>query len=146
MKPWKLLTPERLDFAVKYRFFLHLLRGGDQDSERVYRWHIYMRTGGIEGEKSSVDDYVDACHVLLSSVQKNGFLSEYPALLDPNGRLYDGAHRVSLALAMRRPLYVAREGEIAKRTWGFDWFSDQGMSRGDLLRVVDDWCRLRESA
>src|SRR5690606_24703258 len=65
VKPWKLLTPERLDLAVKYRFFLHLLRGGDQDSERVYRWHIYLRTGGIEGEKSSVDDYVDACHVLL---------------------------------------------------------------------------------
>lgn len=119
------------------------MHGGDQDSERLYRWHIEARTGGVEGKKASVDDYVEACVALLKSVETRGFMQERPVLLDPDGRLFNGAHRVSLGLAINKPLYVRQVNAPAKRTWGFDWFADHGMSRADLLRLVEDWCLLR---
>ena len=33
--------PDRLDIAVKYRFFRHLMRRDDPDAARLYRWHIW---------------------------------------------------------------------------------------------------------
>lgn len=145
-----LLTPKRLDYAVKWRFFRHLLAGGDPNSERVYRWHIAKRTGGTEIDyrtervtKRGIDEYVESSRALLASMQKCGFTKDGAVPIDRNGLPLDGSHRISAALALGIKVRVRLVKRVSKRTWGFDWFAENGMSDDDLKRIVSDWCSLR---
>lgn len=145
-----LLTPKRLDYVVKWRFFRHLMDGADPDSERVYRWHIAQRTGGTEVDyrtekvtKRSIDEYVEGCRALLSSMREHGFTKDGAVPIDRNGLPLDGSHRIAAAIAVGIKVRVRRSRRGAKRTWGFDWFVEHGMLASDLKRIVADWCLLR---
>jgi hypothetical protein len=143
--PRVLLSPDRLDFAIKHRFFRHLAECGDPDSERVYRWHIEKRTGGREigSWKTSLQDYVKACGDLLDSMRVRGFDPAYPIRIGNNGRMMEGAHRTSCALYLDIPVsmvVVDREGRSCP--WGQEALIEYGIDRVDLLRVLDDFARL----
>src|SRR5688572_13223087 len=101
LDPRKLLTPLRLDIVVKHRFFKALMGQGDADAERVYRWHIEKRTGGVEprSTKTSVDDYVLGCRVLLDSLLERGFDEAHAVRFGQRRLLVNGgAHRVAASL------------------------------------------------
>ena len=136
-----LLTSERYDIPVKWRFIRHLAEGGDPDSERVYRWHIEKRTGGREPRswKRSVDDYVAALAVLLAGMRVDGFDANYPVVLGANGRLRDGAHRVACALFLGLPVLAVTDPRDGSATWGLDWFRRHDMGPADLQRIEADW-------
>lgn len=143
-QPRELLTAERLDIAVKWRFFRHLLEGGDPDSERVYRWHIQRRTGGHERNgsgnwKRTVQDYVDACPDLLGSMLVNGFHTSSPLEYGCNGRLRDGAHRLSCALLLKCDVMIEAVDRDGTATWGEMWFRQNGIAQVDLDRIHADW-------
>lgn len=146
--PQQLFTDERLDIAVKWRFFHHLKNGGDPDSERVYRWHIHHRTGGREPRsskwKQSVDDYVYACKNLLESMQIAGFHKRWPLEYGRNGRLRDGAHRLACSLLLEETCFVQVINLDGNAIWGKDWFVRHGISRGDLERIEADFECLRK--
>lgn len=142
-----LITPRRIDLAVKWRFFCHLLNGDDPDSERVYRWHIEARKVanakvnlGMDS-KSGTDQYVTDCHNLISSMQQHGFLPKYAVPIDLDGELLGGAHRVACAVALGiDQVPVSREDRyVFAPSWGFAWFLDNGMPTDDLERLDQDW-------
>ena len=142
--PRTLLTPDRLDFAVKHRFFRHLLNGGDEDSERVYRWHIQARTGGRElrSWKECLDDYVRACRELLPSMRQ-GFDPAKPVVFGSNGILMDGAHRISCALLLGCRIEVMSSNQPSKaRPWGRHEMIEQGIAASDLARIQSDFEKL----
>lgn len=143
---WTLLTPERLDIAVKWRFLRHLIEGGDPDSERVYRWHIEKRTGGVEPRswKRSVDEYVTAALMLATGMRVDGFDPDYPLEYGANGRLRDGAHRLSCALLLGVPALVRRVDRDGTATWSEDWFRRNGIGPHDLARIKSDWRWLKD--
>lgn len=146
--PYTLLTPLRMDYVVKVRFFRHLLNGGDPDSERVYRWHIDKRTGGNEprSPKNTVDDYVAACPLLLASIQKDGFHPDGAIKVAPDNRIVgSGAHRVSICLSLRKPILIHRVDRVPKLEWGRDWFVANGMSPDDLKELDRGWEELRNA-
>lgn len=138
MPPRALLSAERLDIAVKWRLFAI----GDADAERVYRWHIEKRTGGVEpgSWKKSIDDYMDAAFALTKAMRVRGFDPATPVVMGSNGRLRAGAHRLSCALALELPALAvridARRGTAAP--WGRDWFVRHGISAADLRRIEAD--------
>lgn len=143
--PRSLLTPLRLDIAIKARFFEHLAAGGDPDAERLYRWHIETRTGGREpgGSKLSTDDYVNACMALLDSMQARGFDDAYPIVLGSNGRLKSGAHRLACALVLGCEVTIRTDRKPGTaQSWGSAWLMSSGISPDDLVRVERDWERL----
>jgi hypothetical protein len=142
--PRSLLTPDRLDFAVKHRFFRHLLNGGDDDAERVYRWHIQARTGGRElrSWKVCLDDYTKACVDLLASM-RGGYDPAQPVVVGSNGVLMDGAHRISCALLLRCQIKVMSAPQPSKaRAWGRGEMIEQGIAASDLERIQSDFARL----
>lgn len=137
-----------MDVAVKWRFFKHLLHGGDEDAGRVYRWHIDERSGarmraGLTTDKwkGSVDDYVKSAHWLASSMREDGFIPFHPIPIDANGELLDGSHRLACAIACELPaVYVERVArEVWAPPWGLAWFEDHGMRADDLARLKSDW-------
>jgi hypothetical protein len=143
--PQKLLSEERLDIAVKWMFFRHLLKGDDPDSERIYRWHIYERTGGQEprGWKETVEDYVMVCKSLLKDMLKVGFNSEFPLEYGQNGKLRDGAHRLACSLLLGLDIYRVIVPAHGNMTWGENWFVRHGVAPEDLERIKTTWKQLK---
>lgn len=144
--PLDLFDESRLDLVVKHRFFRHLMEGGDPDSERLYRWHIDKRTGGIEpgSWKACLDDYVKGCVDLLASMRARGFDPQHPIRFGDNGALMAGAHRIACAHALRIPVSVKRVDRPGKSArWDRDAFVMQGVAVPDLQRILDDWKTLK---
>jgi hypothetical protein len=137
-----------VDIAVKWRFFLNLLRGDDPDAERVYRWHIEQRSGarmamGLATDqwKRSVDEYVSAARNLFDSVLNHGIQTFGAVPIDPERELLDGSHRVALALALwleSVPVIISSK-RVWAPPWGHDWFMAKGLPKEDLDRLEDDW-------
>ena len=152
LHPRRLLTPRRLDLAVKWRFFRHLLGGADPDSERVYRWHIRKRSEtrmqiGLPTDqwKRSVDDYVIAAASLFASMQTNGFNITEPIPIDPVGELLGGAHRLACARALDVNVHAQMWNYTAwAPAWDYAWFADNGMTGPDLIRLLADWVEMRK--
>jgi hypothetical protein len=143
-----LITPRRYDLAIKWRFFRHLLEGGDEDSARVYLWHIAARSGkrmeaGLTTDawKRSLDDYVASAGALCRSMAYRGFDPSCAVPIDLDGELLNGSHRVSCALALGiADIAVKREKRyIFAPRWDYEWFASNGMAEEDLERLQADW-------
>lgn len=143
-----LVTARRYDIAVKWRFFHHLMSGGDERAEAIYRWHIWVRSGsrmvaGVATDiwKMTPDDYVTSARNLLASMTAKGFLTSGAVPVDPHGELLGGAHRVACALALGIDTSpVIRSDRMAwAPPWGEDWFVAAGIDDADLDRLRSDW-------
>lgn len=152
LSPKTLLTPRRMDLAVKWRLFRHLSGGSDKDAERVYRWHVNERVGGriraglpTDMWKCTVDDYVEASRDLFSSMQRHGYDGNQPIPLDLSGELLGGAHRLACALALNTPFVtVTRTNRtVWAPPWHYAWFEEHDMPQRDLKRLRDDWGLMR---
>jgi hypothetical protein len=131
-----------MDLAVKWRYFKHLLHGGDPDSERVYLWHIAVRreSGYVDGQKGNLDAYLYGARALLASMRIYGFDQEFPVPLDPNSDLLGGAHRVACALALGIDVVVQHLPHMAwAPRWDRDWFLAHCCPEADMLRIDEDW-------
>jgi hypothetical protein len=140
-----MLTPARLDIAIKARFFRYLISGRDPDAERLYRWHIKARTGGVEpgGAKQSVDEYVAACRALLASMRRDGFDARHPIRIGSNSALRNGAHRLACALTLGLNVHVRHEDRPGRaRAWDAVELRQQGLSETDLAHVKADWLKV----
>lgn len=133
---------------MKWRFFRHLLAGGDPDSERVYRWHIEERSGarmrgGLATDrwKRTLDDYVASAEGLARSMSGNGFLPFYAVPIDPSGELLDGSHRVACAIACEVPaIYLdPQPRHVWAPAWDLNWFKAHDMPQADMARLMADW-------
>jgi hypothetical protein len=142
-----LVTARRLDLAVKWRFFRHIMGGNDRDSERLYRWHIEQRSGhrmaaGVATDrwKRTGDDYVEAACRLVGSMAF-GFDPAFPIPIDPDGELLDGSHRTACALAFGLGSVPTERSDrhVWAPHWGYDWFAQKGMHPDDLARTMADW-------
>jgi hypothetical protein len=142
------VTPRRYDLAVKWRFFRHLLEGGDEHSVELYRWHIAARSGkrmesGLTTDawKRTLDDYVASAGALCRSMAYRGFDPSCAVPIDLDGELLNGSHRVACALALGiGDCPVRRERRMAwAPAWDYEWFVANGMDEEDLSQLKADW-------
>lgn len=146
--PLSLATTNRWDVAVKWRLFQHFLDGDDPDAIGVYLWHIERRMKDLK-DLGFLHKYKGADSTLLSNARElfdrmrlNGFDSQAPILIDPNGVILDGAHRTACAIALGLGVVVIRIGVYSTAPdWGCRWFEDRGMPEGDLaiLKFIWSW-------
>lgn len=145
VSPRSLLSLDRLDLAVKWRLFRHLIDGGDPDALAVYRKHIIGRTGGREPGcwKRCVEDYVSAARELLASMRARGFDPAYPVPVGSNGRIRNGAHRIACALALGIDVAIERiEKPGTAALWDEEWLRRGGLTEAEIARAKDDLTRL----
>lgn len=152
ISPKELITPRRLDLAVKWRFFMDMLPGPKAPwAEGTYRWHIAERMTanaeqgiGMDANKTrSIDEYVDKARDLFRSM-RGGFDHAYPVPIDPAGELLDGAHRTACALALGHDVAVVH---LDRKAWAPAWDEDWFISRAPASVVAwvkrdwDEMCR-----
>lgn len=147
LPPKSLLTPRRMDLAVKWRFFRHLHGGSDPDAVKVYLWHINERIGprmraGLATDvyKKDLGDYLTAAQELYESMYEGGFLVSGAIPLDRNRDLLGGAHRLACAIALGINVSVVQhDREVWAPPWNRGWFVEKGLSWKSLQRLDDDW-------
>lgn len=148
-----LLTPERIDLAVKWRLFNHLSGGDDADAIRVYLWHIGKRRddGFVDARKANAGDprweriYLDTARALHESMWLHGFAPQHAVPLDGFDEILGGAHRIACALSLNIPVVTRRaERKMHPPAWGHDWFVSHGMADDDLARLDADWATMTE--
>jgi len=143
-----------MDLAVKWRLFNALSGGDDPDAERVYLWHIKLRSGdrmkadvATDKWKTSLDHYLAAAKELHASMISGGFDPRFPIPVDQDGEILDGSHRVACALSLGLPRVAVefRNERVWAPAWDYVWFLKAGMATKDKIRLLDDWramCRL----
>lgn len=132
---------------MKWRLFRHLATGRDPDAERVYRWHILARTGGVErgSWKRTTDDYVRAARELWASFRHRGYDPAYPIPIGSNGLQMGGAHRLAAALAFEVDVWTVRLDTPGRaRPWDLAWFHGMGAPYPDIARMLADWEAMKQ--
>ena len=136
---------------MKVRFFRHLHGGDDPEAERVYRWHIYVRSGDrmarglkTDGWKENIEHWIDAAKTLSESMLSNGFLAQHAIPIDEDGELLNGAHRLACALAYDLPrVYTWQvDKKVWAPPWDKQWFLDNHCKEKDLKRIMRDWSEI----
>lgn len=68
---------------------------------------------------------------LIESYEKNGFLQEYPIIVNKDFDVFDGTHRLALALYFNTkdvPIKIDRKSyDLIPRDYSFDWFEENNM-------------------
>ena len=143
--PRTLLTPERLDLVVKYRYFLHLRDGGKPGAVELYRWHIIQRTNGVEpgSWKLCIADYESSAFELLRSMRTEGFKVSMAVPIGSNGRIRGGAHRTACALVLDYHVAIRCLEKAGRSTWGADWFLENGMPALQVKELLQECEMLR---
>ncbi|CAH7141426.1 conserved hypothetical protein [Vibrio chagasii] len=154
-----LITSERLDIAIKFRYAKHLIENNsDIYSLTLYREHLkvisnntYIEPG--DQNKSGIDDYIAAFKALISSVKNNGFEASNSLIpLGDNNVPLDGAHRIAIAAALNLNVNCLRfniPGQIYD-TYFFksrftndnllnEFFLEYVKSTNEQLSVVIEW-------
>lgn len=144
--PQNLLKFERLDIAVKWRYFYYLYYGLDHDAERIYKWHIEKRTNGKEPRswKQSIEDYVSSCKELLKNMKEEGFNPDWPIEYGKNGRLRDGAHRIACALLLGLNVYFKIVPLDGTARWSEKWFLRYKIDPKELIKIKLIWHWLKQ--
>ena len=76
---------------------------------------LYLRGMSLFSEKNTAESRAERVPMLLNSMKRNGFLKEYPILIDEDMRLIDGLHRLSCAvmLGIREvPARIVRHSDL----------------------------------
>jgi hypothetical protein len=143
------LSKKRLDVAVKWRYFNHLIGGNDNDAEHVYQQTILARNGDrmlrgltTDGWKLSLEHWIDASKALLASMQENGFAEREAIPLDKHGEILNGSHRLACSLALgfhTVPTWRLQDKEAWAPEWGLDWFKANEFRPDDIERIVTDF-------
>jgi len=159
LHPAKLLSPRRIDLVCKYLYFRELASAHRAPANsasmatRMYEKHIDRRTGGVEppdpyqpsgnsSVKVSIADYTSQARTLLASLQSRGFDRSAAITYFTDGTLGNGAHRLSAALALNRPVF-AKVGQGEGTAWPFRWFLENGFTVEELQRLLYTYTQLK---
>lgn len=142
--PKNILCPDRLDIIVRYLLFKDLVYDNLSNAHKsLYCRTILTRTGGEEKadsfsniEKLGVEEHINQAKILLNSIKEKGFFPENYVPIAEDYGLYDGAHRIASALALDKNIWVRFCGKKGVRNMGFSWFSENGFSLEDKVRIL----------
>ncbi|MBL8160194.1 hypothetical protein JNJ66_07115 [Candidatus Saccharibacteria bacterium] len=125
--PHDLIGPHRLDIAAKTVFARAYIEGNTSTwPEELYREHIRAWNGFYEKAplKNSYEDFRRSFVEVIESAQNGKFRHhEAPVSLDREGKLENGAHRVSTALVLDRFVNTFINEEMTAGQWNHDFFS-----------------------
>jgi hypothetical protein len=141
-----LVVPERADLMAKYLYAKHREWGvSDIFAVHLYYEHLRVWNGFWERNppKRTFEDFLHGFDCLLDSVKEEAFVpSRSLVLLDREGRIRDGAHRVAACLLYDRPVFLENTSYLCP-DWGFSFFEEKGLSEKYLDAMAIQYCELK---
>ena len=91
----ELLCPYRFDLIAKY-LYIKYKEKNIEFYKKVYYEHIQTFNNCWEypGTKKGIVDFHNSFDNLINNMKHNGYNSEHPILIDENGVLVNGSHRL----------------------------------------------------
>lgn len=147
LPPQALWHVDRLDIGAKLLFARDYLGASSvrmTDTFGLYRKHILQRTQGREPEsltKTSLADYERCFMALIDAIKAAGFKDEFAIPVDADGRILNGAHRLSAALALQldRVPVVRIPYPWKGLEWGMAWFLNQAFMPAEINQLLQLW-------
>ena len=142
--PNDILTHKRFDTVIKYMYASNLSSYFYKD---MYKEHLRVWNGYYEGEprKRGFQDFDDA----FMSIIKNDVHT--PVVLDPEGHLVNGSHRLAAALYHQRTINVRNQDEDEKGDSDGSVYTtfvtkSGGMPRHMLQRTALEYVKLKPNS
>lgn len=117
---------------IKYHVIKGYYGGNDDESWSLYDEMMHARVKSCQFVDDSYYDHKEAFVELIQSFEINGFLKEYPIMVNDNLDMLDGTHRLACALYFdikQVPVIVNGEGVYGIAEFKMDWFKDMGFER-----------------
>ena len=145
----KYLCSARFDIFIKavYAYFYHV-NGGlvPEPFLHAYIQHIEIWNGFDEGNKHSELDFLYAFHHLIRSIDHKGFSDlKSKILVDKNGFLINGAHRMAATVVLSKNAtfkYLDFEHEYRFK-WNYTHLLRRGLSKTLIDTVVLEWMSIQ---
>lgn len=142
--PKDLISPFRLDVAAKTIFARAYLEGNTSTwPEEIYKAHLEAWNGFYEEYpvKSSYNDFKKAFTAMLDDFQSSTFKHhESPIIIGSNGRLRNGAHRLSSSIVTNQLVNTVVDVDSAPGDWNYEYFRNSQKSgiKSDLEDIYLD--------
>lgn len=147
LPPQALWHVDRLDIGAKLLFARDYLGSSSvrmTDTFGLYRKHILQRTQGREPEsltKTSLADYERCFMALIESIKAEDFKDEFAIPVDSEGKILNGAHRLSAALALQldRVPVIRMPHPWKGLEWDMAWFLNQTFTPAEINQLLLLW-------
>jgi FkbM family methyltransferase len=142
----KLLQPGRFDVMAKTIYARsHLSGTGNDWANELYRAHLEVWSGFVEGDGSGKDSYAKyrrAFDAVIEGIAVRGFDPEHSLLpVDVDGVIIDGAHRAAACIALKQDAWVI-PFEYRMDDYGAERFRQMGLSSIYLDAMAVEYARL----
>jgi|GEM_PF-514218 len=120
--------------------FVRVLAIKDYFGEQNNGIALYNRMQQLRAEDWRRSNAFESFRPLIDSVGKLGFVGSSRITIDGNNNLFDGSHRVALALYHNCDFinYEAKKNCILKADYRINWFESQGFSEKDIKKIEDE--------
>lgn len=148
MAPSEFLTSNRIDILVKYLYAKSLLSGkGELFFKSLYLDHIKAFNGFVEADdtgKIGQEEFDNSFKGLLESIQKKGLDDKHLIPINDNRHPIDGAHRISIALALGLKVKVFRISNTKPLNYDLKFFRDRGMLEYELDYIAEQYASIKQ--
>jgi len=144
---WRaLLQPRRFDVMAKAIYARsHLSGHGKEWADELYRAHLEVWGGFVEGDGSGKDSYAkyrDGFDGVIEQIAADGFDPARSLIpVDADGVIIDGAHRAAACIALEQDAWVV-SFDYRVEDYTADRFRDMGLSRTYLDAMAVEYARL----
>ena len=136
--PIDLLTYKRFDVPIKYMYASNL---SSEYYQNAYKEHLRVWNNFYEGEprKSGFKDFDDTFKSIINNVV------DEPVIVNNEGHIANGAHRLAAALYHRRPINIRNTNvnENYDIECDYRFFINKGLSQSIVKRTALEYAKLK---
>lgn len=152
INPQDLLSPDRLDIVVKYKYVQAYLENRDMTYiKKVYKAHIEAFSQGTyvepgqEKKKKNIHDYYKEFDNLIESMKEHGFDEEKSVVpINENNVICNGSHRVAIALYMGYQVPCIRVKGI-NNIANYSYFDNRLMPECYIDYLALEYCTIKKN-
>jgi hypothetical protein len=139
-KPNDVLTHKRFDVVIKYMYASNLI---SDYYKNAYKEHLRVWNNFYEGKprKRSFKDFDNAFKSIINNTV------DEPVVVNSEGHIVNGAHRLAAALYHQRPINIrnSNENENYELLCDYKFFTKKGLSQSILKRTAVEYAKLKSN-
>ncbi|MFW6025760.1 MAG: hypothetical protein ACOCRX_05395 [Candidatus Woesearchaeota archaeon] len=145
-KAEKFISPNKLDVIVKLMYIRKYIEEINNNGGELYKKLILKRTGGIQKNKDSLEEYFNDFNKLIKSFRKYGYKKEFPIPVSSSGDkniILDGSHRLACSYYFDTDVYYYYTNNLSK-SWDYKWFLKNSFSSQEIEDIIREFTYIKD--